>query len=174
MKRGHAEGFPPVFDGNSRILILGSFPSVKSRAVSFYYGNPQNRFWNTLSAALGVNFPADTEGRKETLLSLGVALWDVVTSCDIVGSSDASIENAVIADLPRLMEQGGIEKIFLNGSTAYRLFAENFPQYLPIAERLPSTSPANPRFSRDAWINALAPFAAERNAENKDKIRKVY
>ena len=156
MNRGHAEGFPPVFDGESRVLILGSFPSVKSRAVRFYYGNPQNRFWKTVCGFFGETVPDTVDGKREFLLRRHIALWDVVERCDIVGSSDASIENAVIADLPSVLCAAPIGKIFCNGSKAYELFAEHFPQYIALAERLPSTSPANPRFTEERWRAALA------------------
>lgn len=158
MKRGHAEGFAPVFNGESRILILGSFPSVKSREVSFYYGNPQNRFWRTVCGLFGEEVPRDTAGKREFLLRRRIALWDVVESCDIVGSSDASIENVAFADVPFVLRAAPIEKIFCNGTKAYELFAANFPKYIDMTEKLPSTSPANPRFSAAAWESALSPF----------------
>ncbi len=156
MKRGHAEGFPPVFDGESRILILGSFPSVKSREISFYYGNPQNRFWTTVCGIFGCEVPRDVEGKKKFLLGHRIALWDVVASCDIEGSSDASIQNIVLSDLPRVLHAAPIGTILCNGSKAYSLLTEHFPQYAPMAVRLPSTSPANPRFSVQPWQNSLS------------------
>ncbi len=158
MNRVRAAGFAPVYDGESRILILGSFPSVKSREVSFYYGNPQNRFWKTLASVFGAEVPEDIEGKKAFLHGCGIALWDVVESCDIVGSSDASIENVTLAEIPRLMHAAPIEKIFCNGSKAYALLGEHFPQYIDMAEKLPSTSPANPRFSAEVWKRALSPY----------------
>ena len=158
MKRGHAEGFPPVCDEKSRLLILGSFPSVRSREIAFYYGNPQNRFWRTLCGFFGEEIPPDPDGKRAFLLRRRVALWDVVGSCDIVGSSDSSIENIVFSDIPRVFETAHIEKVFCNGSKAYELFSGKFPQFSGMTERLPSTSPANPRFSEGVWRAALAEF----------------
>ena len=149
-------GLDPVYDEKSELLILGSFPSVKSRAIGFYYGNPQNRFWRTVCGFFGEDVPADPAGKTEFLLRRKIALWDVVVECEIVGSKDDSIAREKIADLPMLMKNGKISHIFLNGNKAYSLFAERFPQYLPVAQKLPSTSPANPRFSREAWWGALA------------------
>lgn len=152
----HAEGFPPVFDGMSEVLVLGSFPSVRSRQVSFYYGNKQNRFWRTLCGFFGESVPESTEEKKAFVLRRHVALWDVVVSCDIVGSSDASICNEQIADIPALLNGGNIRKVLCNGNKAYSIFAEKFPGLIPLAEKLPSTSPANPRFSEEEWHRALA------------------
>ncbi len=148
------EGFDPVFDGNSRVLILGSFPSVKSRAEGFYYGNPQNRFWRAVSSFFGEETPATVEKKREFLLRRGIALWDVVQSCEIVGSADASISAPALADIPRVAK--GETPILCNGATAYRLLTDNFPEIAPRAQKLPSTSPANPRFSFAAWHTALA------------------
>ena len=148
------EGFGPVSDGNSRALILGSFPSVKSRAEGFYYGNPQNRFWRTVCTFFGEEPPMTVEKKREFLLRRGVALWDVVQSCEIVGSADVSISAPAVADIPRVAR--GDMPILCNGATAFRLLAENFPELAPRARKLPSTSPANPRFSGEAWRVALA------------------
>lgn len=148
------EGFEPVFDGNSRVLILGSFPSVKSRAEGFYYGNPQNRFWRAVCGFFGEEPPATVEKKREFLLRRGIALWDVVESCEIVGSADASISAPAAADIPRVAR--GEMPILCNGATAYRLLIENFPELAPRAQKLPSTSPANPRFSGEAWHTALS------------------
>ena len=150
------EGFRPVFDEKSRVLILGSFPSVLSRAVSFYYGNPRNRFWGMLGAFFGEEVPESAEGRRSFVLSHQIALWDVVMRCEIVGSSDASIKNEVTADVGSLIAGSKISRILCNGATSYRLFSERFPEFLPIAKKLPSTSPANPRFTVGPWLNALA------------------
>ena len=149
-------GFEPVFDVNSRLLILGSFPSVKSRKVDFYYGNKQNRFWKILFGFFGEEVQESTAAKREFLLRRGIALWDVVAECEIVGSKDDSISREKLADLPMLMERGNISHIFLNGNKAYSLFAARFPHYLPLARKLPSTSPANPRFSGEVWREALA------------------
>lgn len=151
-------GFPPVRDEKSRVLILGSFPSVKSRAENFYYGNPRNRFWGTLCKFFGEEVPASAEEKRALVLRHGVALWDVVSSCEISGSADASIRSEEIADIPALLVQGKIGAVLCNGQTAFSLFAAHFPQWAARAVRLPSTSPANPRFSEDVWLETLKQY----------------
>lgn len=151
----NAEGFAPVYNGESRLIILGSFPSVKSRAIGFYYGHPQNRFWKTVCAYFGEEIPPDVAGKREFLLRNRVALWDVILSCEIAGSSDASIRKEVVADVPALVRATGAERIFCNGSKSFELLSERFPELLPMTEKLPSTSPANPRFTYAAWKEAL-------------------
>ena len=148
-------GFPPVYDDNSRVLILGSFPSVKSREIEFYYGNKQNRFWRVLSEIANERILETTEGKKEFLLRRGIALWDMVTECEIVGSQDASIKNAKTADLTEIFAVADIRKILLNGALAYRLFAEKYAEISIPYVKLPSTSPANPRFDKRLWEEAL-------------------
>ena len=140
--------FPPVFDKNSRILILGSFPSVKSREQQFYYGHPQNRFWKILSTLMETDIPTDTDGRRSFLLAHGIALWDVIDSCEIIGSSDSSIRNVQVTDLRRILEACEIRKIYVNGKTAKRLF-DKYQQKTYGRESicLPSTSPANAAYS---------------------------
>ncbi len=155
MTSGYAEGFAPVYDEKSRVLILGSFPSVKSREIGFYYGNPQNKFWRTVCGFFGEEVP-QTVGEKRTfLLRRKIALWDVIASCEIVGSSDASIRNEVVADIAGVLAASNISAVLCNGSKSYSLFAERFPQYITIAKRLTSTSPANPRFNAEEWRSAL-------------------
>lgn len=156
MKAAFCEGFAPVFDENSRVLILGSFPSVRSRAQGFYYGNPQNKFWRTLGAFFHEEPPKDAEGRRAYVLKHGAALWDVVISCTIEGSSDASIQGETVADVASLVKGSNIRRILCNGTTAYKLFQRHFPELVPIAKKLPSTSPANPRFCPEAWSEALS------------------
>lgn len=148
--------FPPVFDENSRVLILGSFPSVKSREVSFYYGNPQNRFWRVLAALFGGDVPSTVDEKRAFLLSHGIALWDVIASCDIVGSDDSSIKNALPNDVKSLVAKTRIERVFTNGGTANRLYRAHLEREVGIeAAALPSTSPANASYSLmrlvDAW-----------------------
>lgn len=148
--------FPPVFDENSRVLILGSFPSVKSREVSFYYGNPQNRFWRVLAALFGGDVPSTVEEKRAFLLSHGIALWDVIASCDIVGSDDSSIKNALPNDVKSLVAKARIERVFTNGGTAHRLYRAHLEREVGIeAAALPSTSPANASYSlmrlTEAW-----------------------
>ena len=135
---------PPVFDENSRLLILGSFPSVKSRETQFFYGHPQNRFWRVLAAVFGEETPASVEDKKRLLLSHGVALWDVVAECDITGSADSRIANAVPNDLSVILSRCDIRRIFVNGRTAQKLYQRFLQPVLGRgAEYLPSTSPAN-------------------------------
>ena len=156
----------PVYDEGSRVLILGSFPSVKSREAAFFYGHPQNRFWRVLAAVLGENVPQTVEEKKAMLLRHGVALWDVIASCDIMGSSDASIRNAVPNDLTPILETASIRQIFTNGGTAHRLYRKYI---YPLTGRedavLPSTSPANAARSLDALINAWQPVREALNEE---------
>ena len=151
----NAEGFAPVYDKESRLIILGSFPSVKSRAIGFYYGHPQNRFWKTVCKYFGEGIPRDIAGKRDFLLRNKIALWDVVISCEICGSSDASIRKEAVADIPALVKATKAERIFCNGSKSFELLSERFPELLPMTEKLPSTSPANPRFSYEAWQAAL-------------------
>ncbi len=140
--------FAPIYDENSRILILGSLPSVLSRENSFYYGNPRNRFWNVLSEIFHRDVPDSVEGKTEFLLSMSIALWDVIAECDIEGSNDSSIRNTVANDIRPILRAAKIERIFTNGGTAHRLYSRFI---LPItgiqAVKLPSTSPANAAWS---------------------------
>lgn len=136
--------FGPVYDANSKILILGSFPSVKSRQVNFFYGHPQNRFWPLLSRVLECDFPADTDGKRTLLLARGVALWDVIEQCDIAGSSDSSIRNVVPVDIMTVLSAADIRAIYCNGAASYSLFMRYLaPLCGRTAVKLPSTSPAN-------------------------------
>ena len=136
--------FPAIYAPDSRILILGSFPSVKSREQMFFYGHPQNRFWRVMAALLGADVPQTVEEKRAFLLANHIALWDVIASCDIAGSSDASIRNAVPNDLTPILETACIRQIFTNGGTAHRLYRKYI---YPLTGRedtvLPSTSPAN-------------------------------
>lgn len=120
------QGFQPVFDANSELLILGSFPSVKSRAVDFYYGNRQNRFWKMLFGYFGEEVREDVSAKREFVLRRHVALWDVVSECEIVGSSDASITGYAVAEIPAVLKAAPIRLILLNGAVAYKIFCENF------------------------------------------------
>lgn len=152
---GQFEGFEPCFDGESILLILGSFPSVRSRAEGFYYGNPQNRFWKTVCGYFGESVPKEIEAKKDFLRRRHIALWDIVMFCEIDGSKDATICKEKIADLPALLANSKIRKIFCNGGKSYELLEREFPALSDIAQKLPSTSPANPRFTREAWYSAL-------------------
>ncbi len=145
----------PVYDARSRILILGSFPSVKSREAGFYYGHPQNRFWRVLASLYGEAVPCGTEEKHAFLLSHGIALHDVIAACEICGSADASIKRVCPADLSPILAGSRIERIFVNGKTAeayYRKYQEAKPGRTAIL--LPSTSPANAMFSLSRLIDA--------------------
>ena len=155
METGRKIGFAPVFDKDSRVLILGSFPSVKSREIDFYYGHKQNRFWKMLCGYFGEEIPSTIDGKKAFLGRNHIALWDMVVSCEIQGSSDASVKNAVTADLNEVLGRAKIEKILLNGTLSYDLFMKSYADLeIPYA-KMPSTSPANPRYDEKIWKGAL-------------------
>lgn len=145
--------FQPIFDENSKILILGSLPSVKSREQGFYYGHPQNRFWKVLAAVLSCEVPATIEEKKHMLLTNHVAIWDVIESCDIIGSSDSSIKNVVPADIRAVLSKTGISRIYANGKKAESLYQKYiFPKTEEPIIVLPSTSPANAACSLEELI----------------------
>ena len=163
-----SHGFEPVFDGRSRVLVLGSFPSVLSRENRFYYGNPRNRFWPMMADLLDEPVPAvdDVPAKRALLLRHGVALWDVIESCDVRGSSDASIRNVVPADVARITRAAKIRAVLCNGGTAGRLYRRWLEPVTGIcAEVLPSTSPANASWSlarlTERWRAALLPALGE-------------
>ncbi len=146
---------PPVFDRNSRILILGSFPSVRSREVGFYYGHPQNRFWRVLAAVFGGEEPVGTAQKRAFLLENRIALWDVIASCTIEGSADGAVRDAVVNDVRSLPAVSGIRRVFTNGKTAHALYCRHLEPITGIAATcLPSTSPANAAWSLDRLITA--------------------
>jgi len=160
----------PIFDAHSRVLILGSFPSEVSRQVGFYYGHPRNRFWKVVSALFETDEPDGTEAKRAFLLRHQIALWDVIASCDIEKSADASIRNVVVNDIGRILSQAEIQAIFVNGKTAERYYNRYlFPMLNREATVLPSTSPANASWSVDrltaAWKEALNPYITERKRE---------
>lgn len=147
--------FAPVYDGQSEFLILGTLPSVKSRENDFYYGHPQNRFWSVLAALFREEVPGTVQEKQAMLLRNHAALWDVIASCDILGSSDSSIRNVEPTDLCSLLEQTGIRRIYANGSKAgqlYRKYQEPLTG-IPITV-LPSTSPANAAWTLDRLCKA--------------------
>ena len=145
----------PVFDARSRILILGSFPSVKSRETAFFYGHPQNRFWKVLAAVFGDVVPGDVPSKRGFLLRHGIAVWDVIASCDIEGSSDSSIRNVVPNDLREILATAPIASIFVNGQTAARYYRRYTQGVVGIeATVLPSTSPANAAWSLERLVEA--------------------
>lgn len=145
----------PVFDENSKILILGSFPSVKSREEMFFYGHPQNRFWKVTAAVFGCDVPCTIDEKRAFLLQNNIALWDVIASCDIVGSSDSSIKNVVPNDLDVILQTADIKRIFVNGKTSEKYYNKYIRDKIGReAVCLPSTSPANAQWSSERLIEA--------------------
>ncbi|MDE5546529.1 MAG: DNA-deoxyinosine glycosylase [Anaeroplasmataceae bacterium] len=158
MKKEHP--FSPVYDKKSQILILGSLPSIVSVERGFYYMHPQNRFWKVLSRIYKEDvYNKDVEAKTRFILKHHLALYDVVASCDIKNSSDASIENVVCTDIKDILLQAPIQKILLNGNKAYSLFCKAYPNLKDMAIYLPSTSSANARISLEeltsVWEEAL-------------------
>lgn len=170
--------FGPLYSSHSRTLILGSFPSVKSREAAFYYGHPQNRFWRIIRALYDpevcslamqgepVDLPVSREEKTALILEHSLALWDTIYSCTIIGSSDSTIRDVVPCDIPMLLSKCPIERVFCNGSTSYNLFlkyclpavekyCEDNNREVPSITKLPSTSPANAAWTLpkllDAW-----------------------
>lgn len=140
--------FDPVFNTESKILILGSFPSVKSRENNFFYGRPQNRFWKVMAKVLEWEVPKTIEEKRKMLLENHVAVWDVIASCSIVGSSDTSIKDVVVNDFSKILENSKVERIYVNGGKAYELYHKYAEKVTGIkAVKLPSTSPANAAWS---------------------------
>lgn len=145
----------PVFNESSRILILGSFPSVKSREQGFFYGHPQNRFWKVVSAVFECPVPKTIEEKKLFLLKNGIALWDVIASCEVNGSSDSSIKNVLPNDISRILKKCDIKSIYLNGKTAEKYYKKYLLKKTECpAVSLPSTSPANAAWSTERLIDA--------------------
>ena len=145
---------PPVYNKNSQILILGSFPSVKSREGRFFYHHKQNRFQKVLSTIVNDVLPETIDEKKDFLLKNHIAVWDVIASCDIEGSSDSSIKNAVPNDFSDILKAAPIRKIYTNGGTAYKLYHKYCEKVTGIkAMKLPSTSPANASYSLDRLIS---------------------
>ena len=145
---------PPLYDGNSRVLILGSFPSRASRAAAFFYGHPRNRFWPLIAALCGADAPQSIDEKKRLALENRIALWDTVRSCDIRGSSDASITNVVPNDVGMILDAAPIAAVFTNGATSTRLYEKYvLPRtgVPPIA--LPSTSPANAAYGMERLLS---------------------
>lgn len=147
------EGFPPLFDDNSKILILGSFPSVKSRQQQFYYGNKQNHFWQMLSKVFGGSVET-VDDKKSLCLANGIALWDIVTSCEIEGSMDSDIKNYALADLSVVLDNCHLQKILCNGAKSFQLTKSVYNGNIPVF-KMPSTSPANVRFDENKWLEHL-------------------
>ena len=147
---------PPLYDKNSKILILGSFPSVKSREAGFFYGHPQNRFWKVTSSMYNEKLPDTIEEKREFLLKNHIAVWDVISACDIAGSSDSSIKNVIANDIDIILKNADIKVIYVNGKTAFKYYCKyTQPRVKRSAICLPSTSPANAAWDverlKDAW-----------------------
>ena len=161
--------FPPLFDAESRVLILGSFPSVKSREGQYFYHHPQNRFWKVVSAVLGVETPVTIAEKEQMLLRHHIALWDVIASCEIAGSSDSSIRNVVPNDLSAIFSGAQIRAVFCNGGASfnyYRKYTQAATGFEAI--QLPSTSPANASWSLErlttAW-QVILPYVRDEHTE---------
>jgi len=154
----------PIYDENSKILILGSFPSVKSREKAFYYAHPQNRFWRVLAGIFGEkDILSDNAEKSAFLLSHKIALFDVIASCEITGSSDSSIRNVIPNDLTPILSNADIKGIYCNGASSFKLYGKYLEKITGIkAHLLPSTSPANASWTFDRltekWTEELMPF----------------
>jgi hypoxanthine-DNA glycosylase len=145
----------PVYDAESKILILGSFPSVKSREQQFFYGHKQNRFWKVLAQILECPVPKEVPEKQEMLLEHHIAVWDVIASCEITGSSDASIREVQPNDLSDILSSAHIQAIYTNGAKAYELYMKYiYPVNGIEAHKLPSTSPANAAYSMERLTEA--------------------
>ncbi len=147
--------FPALYDRESRVLLLGSIPSPKSREMAFYYGHPQNRFWKVIAAVLGESVPETIAQKKAMLKKHHVALWDVLDSCTIVGASDTSIEDPVVNNIKDLVKKSKVTRIFCTGATAHKLYQKLCATNVGIdAVKLPSTSPANCAVSLEKLVEA--------------------
>ena len=120
--------FPPLYDKNSHTLILGSFPSVKSRESNFFYGHPQNRFWKVISLLYGVEIPKNIEEKKALILNNNLALWDSIKSCTITGSSDSSVKNVIPNDISKILKNSRVKRIFCNGALSHKMYMKYFGQ----------------------------------------------
>ncbi len=149
--------FPPYYDADSKILILGTIPSVKSREIGFYYCHPQNRFWKVLSKIYQEDVPITMEAKKELLYRHHIALWDVLASCTIEGSSDQSIRHPICNDLSMVLNHSMVEKIYTTGQKAYDLYQKYcYPKTKINAILLPSTSPANATYSLEKLVETYS------------------
>ena len=153
---------PPLYDANSRVLILGSFPSVKSREAMFFYGHPQNRFWKLMALLFEADIPSTVEEKKRLVLSHGIAMWDTNHSCTITGSSDSSIKDVVPNDLSVIINSSRVKTVYCNGAASYKLYQKYiYPINKIKAEKLPSTSPANAAWSMERLEKAWSVIRGE-------------
>lgn len=140
----------PLYNSESKILILGSFPSVKTREYGFFYGHPQNRFWPVMEKLFNVELSRDIDERRDFLLSHSIAVFDSIYECDIIGSSDASIKNVKPSNLVDIVKTADIKQVFCNGGTSYKYYKKYHAKELGLkGVKLPSTSPANARYRLD-------------------------
>lgn len=147
--------FEPIYNKDSKILILGSFPSVKSRENNFYYGHPQNRYWKVLARILDVKIPETVNEKRSMLLYNNIAIWDVIHSCSIIGSSDTSIKDVVVNDFSEILNNSKVRNIYVNGGKAYELYHKYAEKTTGIKTiKLPSTSPANAAWNLDRLCEA--------------------
>jgi len=147
--------FEPIYNMESKILILGTFPSVKSRETGFYYGHPQNRFWKVIASVYECEVPQTIEEKRHMLLNYNIAIWDVIESCDIIGSSDSSIQNVISNDLSTILDTSNIHRIYANGKTAAKLYEKYNKSAAEISIiTLPSTSPANATFILEQLVES--------------------
>ncbi len=154
--------FSPVYDKHSEILILGSFPSVKSREEQFFYGHPKNRFWKVLAAVFDYPVPESIEEKISFLISNRIALWDVVFSCEITGSADSSIKNVIPNDIYEILGNSDIKRIFLNGKTAEKYYNKYIKEKISVESiTLPSTSPANAKWTLEKLISQWSKILTE-------------
>lgn len=152
----------PLYTHESKTLILGSFPSVKSREQNFFYGHPQNRFWKVVSTILEENIPRTIEEKRALLLKYNIAVYDVIYSCDIMGSSDSSIRNVVPTDLAKIISESNVTRIFCNGKTSGKMYEKyQYPITKIEATVLPSTSPANAAYTVERLLNEWKQIKAE-------------
>ena len=156
--------FKPIFDKNSKILILGSFPSVVSRKFGFYYANPQNRFWRVLAGILNADVPESTDEKIKFLLAHRIAIYDAAISCEIEGSSDAKMSKIVPVNLNPIFKEANIRQVYANGGKAYEICKKYLEEEIIKATKnevikLPSTSPANAKFSLEKLANEWSVIA---------------
>jgi len=153
---------PPLYNEESQTLILGSFPSVKSREAAFFYGHPQNRFWSVIAEIFGADNPVTVEEKKELILSNKLALWDVIAECEIEGSADSTITDVTANDLSIILESSKVKRIFVNGKTAEKYYNKyTYPKTGIKAICLPSTSPANAAWSIEKLVEKWKIITAE-------------
>lgn len=157
----HTHEFGPFYQSDAKLLILGSFPSVKSREESFYYAHPQNRFWKVMAACLDEEVPLTIKQKQECLRKHHIALWDVIDECDIQGSSDATIKNIIYTPVAELVKKTNIQCILLNGKTAAKFYHRHITEEIVPTITLPSTSPANAQYRLDDLIKEWKVFVKD-------------